>query len=82
MKISAYWIIYKQNANIMRSCDALIQKPWLLDYGKDVGYGNTVKHLPSVHHDYLDVVISSEIIWLRHVTKNLNKAGRTHGLLK
>ena len=25
MKVSAYWIIYKQHANIKRSCDTLIQ---------------------------------------------------------
>ena len=26
MKVSAYWIIYKQNTNIKRSCDTLINK--------------------------------------------------------
>ena len=34
------------------------------------------------NHDYLGVTISSDLNWLRHVTKIYNKASRTHGLLK
>ena len=33
-------------------------------------------------HDYLGVAISSDLNWLRHVTKISNKASRTLGLLK
>ena len=34
------------------------------------------------NHDYLGVTISSDLNWLRHVTKICNKASRTLGLLK
>ena len=34
------------------------------------------------NHDYLGVAISSDLIWLRHVTKIYNKASRTLGLLR
>ena len=34
------------------------------------------------NHDYLGVTISSDLNWLRHVTKISNKASRTLGLLK
>ena len=34
------------------------------------------------NHDYLGVTISSDLDWLRHVTKISNKASRTLGLLK
>ena len=34
------------------------------------------------NNDYLGVTISSDLNWLRHVTKNYNKASRTLGLLK
>ena len=33
-------------------------------------------------NDYLGVTISSDLNWLRHVTKISNKASRTFGLLK
>ena len=33
-------------------------------------------------HDYLVVTMSSDLNWLRHVTKISNKASRTLGLLK
>ena len=38
------------------------------------------KHV--TNHDYLGVTISSDLNWLRHVTKIYNKASRTHGLRK
>ena len=34
------------------------------------------------NHDYLGVTISSDLNWLRHVTKISNKASRNLGLLK
>ena len=34
------------------------------------------------NHDYLGVTISSDLSWLRHVTKIYNKASRTLGLQK
>ena len=34
------------------------------------------------NHDYLGVTISSDLSWLRHATKFLNKASRTLGLLR
>ena len=34
------------------------------------------------NHDYLGVAISSDLNWLRHVTRISNKASRTLGLLK
>ena len=34
------------------------------------------------NHDYLGVTISSDLNWLRHVTKISNEASRTLGLLK
>ena len=34
------------------------------------------------NHDYPGVTISSDLNWLRHVTKIYNKASRTLGLLK
>ena len=39
-------------------------------------------HKRVTNHDYLGVTISSDLNWLRHVTKNFNKASRTLGLLK
>ena len=42
--------------------------------------GATLKRV--TNHDYLGVTISSDLNWLRHVTKISNKASRTHGLLK
>ena len=42
--------------------------------------GATLKRV--TNHDYLGVTISSDLIWLRNVTKNSNKASRTFGLLK
>ena len=34
------------------------------------------------NHDYLCLAISSDLNWLRHLTKISNMASRTHGLLK
>ena len=42
--------------------------------------GATLKRV--TNHDYLGVTISSDLNWLRHVTKISNKASRTLGLLK
>ena len=42
--------------------------------------GATLKRV--TNHDYLGVSISSDLNWLRHVTKIYNKASRTLGLLK
>ena len=42
--------------------------------------GATLKRV--TNHDYLGVTISSDLNWLRHVTKIYNKASRTLGLLK
>ena len=42
--------------------------------------GATIKRV--TNHDYLGVTISSDIDWLRHVTKIYNKASRTLGLPK
>ena len=42
--------------------------------------GATLKRV--TNHDYLGVTISSDLSWLRHVTKKFNKASRTLGLLK
>ena len=42
--------------------------------------GATLKRV--TNHDYLGVTISSDLNWLRHVTKLSNKASRTLGLLK
>ena len=42
--------------------------------------GATLKRV--TNHDYLAVTISSDLNWLRHVTKISNKASRTLGLLK
>ena len=36
----------------------------------------------ATNHDYLGITISSDLSWLRHVTRISNKAGRTLGLLK
>ena len=42
--------------------------------------GATLKQV--TNHDYLGVTISSDLNWLRHVTKISNKASRTLGYLK
>ena len=42
--------------------------------------GATLKRV--ANHDYLGVSPSSDLIWLRHVTRISNKACRTLGLLK
>ena len=42
--------------------------------------GATLKRV--TNHDYLGVTISSDLNWLRNVTKISNKASRTLGLLK
>ena len=42
--------------------------------------GATLKRV--TNHDYLGVTTSSDLNWLRHVTKISNKASRTLGLLK
>ena len=42
--------------------------------------GATLKRV--TNHDYLGVTISSDLNWLRHVTKISNKASRNLGLLK
>ena len=42
--------------------------------------GATLKRV--TNHDYQGVTISSDLSWLRHVTKISNKASRTLGLLK
>ena len=39
-------------------------------------------HKRVTNHDYLGATTSSDIIWLRHVTKISNKASRTISLLK
>ena len=42
--------------------------------------GATLKRV--TNHDYLGVIISNDLNWLRHVKKNSNKTSRTLGLLK